>query len=50
VAVRPQQHGGHSQVVAGVVNVVDPVGPAVYREPAGLVEEESASSVRQLVE
>ena len=50
VTIRPQQHGGHVQFLAGVDDVVDPVGPALHREPAGLVQQQSAAAVHQLVE
>ena len=39
VAVRPQQRRGHVQFLADVDDVVDPIGPARDREPAGLVEQ-----------
>ena len=45
VAVRPQQRRGHVQFLADVDNVVDPICPARHREPAGLVEQQSASGM-----
>ncbi len=50
VAVRPQQYGGHVQFLADVDDVVDPVRPARHREPARLVEQQSAAAVHQVVE
>ena len=50
VAVRSQQHGGHLQLVADVDDVVDPVRPSRDGELTGLVEQQPASSVHQLVE
>ncbi|WDV32431.1 hypothetical protein OIM90_17380 [Streptomyces sp. AD16] len=51
--VGAQQGCGDVQFVefrCGVDDVVDAVGPAPCREPAGLVEEEAAAGARQLVE
>ena len=50
VAVRSQQHGGHAQLVADVDDVVEPVRPSRDGELTGLVEQQPASSVHQLVE
>ena len=50
VAVRPQQHRWHAQFLADVDDVVDPVRLARHREPAGLVEQQPAAVVHQLVE
>ena len=50
VAVRSQQHGGHVQLVADVDHVVDPVRPPRDRERTGLVEQQPAAFVHQLVE
>jgi hypothetical protein len=48
-AVRPQQRRGHDLSRADVDDVVEPVRPARHRKPAGLVEQQSASAVHQLV-
>ena len=49
MAVGAQQHGGHVELLAEVDDVVDPVRPARYREPAGLVEQQPAAGVHQVV-
>src|SRR5262245_31059231 len=50
MAVRPQQYRGHVQFLAAVDDVVDPICPAGHRKPAGLVEQEPAAAVHQLVQ
>ena len=49
VAVGPEEHGGHVQFVADV-DEVDPIRPPRHREPAGLVQQESAPAVHQRVQ
>lgn len=50
MAVRPQDHRGHVQFLADVDDVVDPIRPALHREPAGPVEKQAAAAVHQLAE
>jgi hypothetical protein len=50
VAVRPQQRRGHLQVLADVDEVVDPIRPPGHRKPAGLVQQQPAAGVQQLIQ
>ena len=50
VAVRSQQERGHLELSARVDHTVDPLSPAVDREPAGLIEQQAAAAVQQLIE
>jgi hypothetical protein len=50
VAVRPQQHRGHLQLLADADDVVDPLRPAHHPKPAGLVEQQPAAAVQQLIQ
>jgi len=50
VAVRPQQRRRHVQFLTDIDDMVDPIRPPGDREPAGLVEQQSAAAVHELVE
>ena len=50
VAVGTQQEGGGGEFLAEVDDMVDTVGPARCRELAGLIQEQAAAFVHELVE